>query len=287
MTVVVVHWNQPAACADTLASFRRQDVPLRFVVVDGASAPEHRAALRAAVGGSDDVELVELERNAGFSGGANAGLRRWLDDPCGSDWALLCPHDVEVFDGCVAALLGAAEREPMAGLACADVGDGHIPVIDPYFGGMTVPGSPRTGWQDADFPHGTLMALRRDCLDEIGLFDESFFAYCEEADLALRARRAGWRCGLVRGARVQNVHLGSSVAVVSYLQERNTLRLVREMSGRYHAFIRLCIGLGQVVAGVARPERAPLTFHATARLAGMRDFLLGRTGPPPDWTRAH
>ena len=52
------------------------------------------------------------------------------------------------------------------------------------------------------------MMLRRDCLDEVGLFDERYFSYCEEADLALRARRAGWKVGLVRGARVQNIHLG-------------------------------------------------------------------------------
>jgi hypothetical protein len=83
---------------------------------------------------------------------------------------------------------------------------------------------------------------------------------------------------------VQNVHLGSSVAVVDYLQQRNTLRLVRSMSGRYHAGIRLLISLGQVASGVVRPSSAPLVFHPRARLLGMRDFLLGRSGPPPPFS---
>lgn len=294
VTVVVVHWNQPDAAAATVEQFRAQTAVaaagLRCIVVDNDSRPADRARLHELLDGSPDVEIIDHDRNGGFSGGANVGLRRWLDDRGGAvggnargrgEWVLLCPHDVALEPDCVELLLDAAAAEPMAGLACADVGDGQIPYIDPYFGGITLPGSPEPGWQPADYPHGTLMALRRECVAEIGLFDESFFAYCEEADLALRARVAGWTCGLVRGARVRNVHLGSSVAVVDYLQQRNTLRLVRTMSGRYHVFIRLLISVGQVVSGILRPAHAPLVFHPRARLMGMRDYLLGRSGPPP------
>lgn len=292
ITVVVVHWNQPDAAAATVEEFRAQTAVaasgLRCIVVDNDSRPEDRARLHELLDDAPDVEIIDRSDNGGFGGGANAGLQRWLDDPdpapgsnATAEWALLCPHDVSMAPDCIELLLAAAAAEPMAGLACADVGDGHIPYIDPYFGGITMPGSPEPGWQPADYPHGTLMALRRECVAEVGLFDEAFFAYCEEADLALRAKRAGWTCGLVRGARVQNVHLGSSVALVDYLQQRNTLRLVRTMSGRYHVFIRLLISLGQVASGVLRPATAPLVFHPRARLLGMRDFLLGRSGPPP------
>ena len=105
-----------------------------------------------------------------------------------------------------------------------------IPYIDPYFGGIAMPGSPDPGWRPADYPHrhthgaapsvpGGDRAVRR-----INL------AYCEEADLALRARAAGWTSGLVRGARVQNVHLGGPSPSSTAFQQRNTLRLVRTMS---------------------------------------------------------
>jgi hypothetical protein len=155
-------------------------------------------------------------------------------------------------------------------------------MIDPYFGGVTrAPSHPGPGWEAADYPHGTLMALRRACLEEIGLFDEAYFSYCEEADLGHRATRAGWAIGLVRGARVRNTHLGTSVAAVDYLQERNTLRLVRSMSGRYHASIRFGISLWQLGSGLVRPERRPPVFDARARVLGLRDHLLGVSGPPP------
>lgn len=291
LRVVIVHWNQVGACLDTVARFRDREVPVRVTVVDNASAPSAAAELRAALAAfpADEVELVEVDHNAGFGPGANVGLRRFLADPDDGEWCVLAPHDVDPFPGCLGAMLDAAGNEPMAGLMCADVGDGMVPVIDPYFGGMAVlperpvaPDSPELPrWETVDYPHGTLMMLRRSCLDEVGVFDERYFSYCEEADLALRARAAGWKVGLIRGARVQNIHIGSGMAIVDYLQTRNTLLLVQEMSGWYHAFVRAWFTIVQTVRGVRRPETRALIFDARARMLGLRDFVLRRFGPPP------
>ncbi|UEC41748.1 MAG: hypothetical protein METHSR3v1_2460001 [Methanothrix sp.] len=65
---------------------------------------------------------------------------------------------------------------------------------------------------------------RREMLDEIGLFDEDFFLYLEDVDLAFRARLAGWKCLYVPGARVIHHHggtagVGSDLAV--YYGNRN------------------------------------------------------------------
>lgn len=282
--VVLVHWNQHCDLLATVDAFQSQDLPLYFVVVDNASRPEEVAGLkhgletRRAAGAA--IELVEMDHNAGFGPGANAGLLAYLAAPNRSEWVVLAPHDVDPGAGTLTTMLEAAAEVPMAGLMCADVGDGMSPVIDPYFGGMIVPGSPEPGWQEVDYPHGTLMMLRGATLDEIGVFDPRYFSYCEEADLALRARARGWQVGLVRGAMVKNLNLGSSVALVDYLQTRNTLLLVRENSGRYHAFIRICFTLAQIIRGKRRPETRPPVFDARARLLGIRDFLLGRFGPP-------
>ena len=288
LRVVLVHWNQDQACLATVEEFRSGTRPVRVTVVDNGSETDSLERLRRGLAGRwdpDEVELLELPANSGFGPGANAGLRRFLDDPDDGEWVVLAPHDVEPSPTCLAEVLAAAESEPMAGLLCADVGDGMSPVIDPYFGGMVVPAAesdaPLPRWEDVDYPHGTLMVLRRDCLREVGLFDPRYFSYCEEADLALRARRAGWRVGLVRGAMVRNVHLGSSVPLVDYLQTRNTLLLVQEMSGWYHVTIRAIITLLQVLGGVRRPDRRPAVFDARARLLGLKDFALRRFGPPP------
>jgi GT2 family glycosyltransferase len=285
LRVVLVHWNQAEDCLATIDRFLDREVPVRLTVVDNASAPEQ---MRRLVSGIDDrradgaeIEVLPLAGNTGFGPGANAGIRRFLEQPDDGEWVALAPHDVDPFPGTLAAMLAAAAAHPMAGLMCADVGDGMSPVIDPYFGGMSVLAGGEHGWEAVDYPHGTLMMLRRDCLAEVGLFDERYFSYCEEAELALRAKRSGWEVGLVRGARVQNMHLGSSVWLVDYLQTRNTLLLVQEMSGPYHAFIRACFTVSQILKGTLWPGRRPLVYDAGARWLGLRDFLLRRFGPPP------
>ena len=279
-TVVVVHWNQAEAVEATVARFLADDAVSDVVVVDNGSEAHHRTRVRQAVESDARIELVEAGANLGFGPGANVGLDLWLRER-DTPWALVCPHDAEIIDNCLEQMWDEIHSRPMAGLACADVGDGETPMIDPYFGGITRPAETTQGWENADYPHGTLMAIRRECAEEIGLFDERFFAYCEEADLGIRAAAAGWEIGLIRGARVQNTHLGSTVAAVDYLQQRNTLLLVRELSGRYHVFIRLWISILHIISGLRKPEDAPPIFHPRARLLGMRDFLLGRHGPPP------
>ncbi len=281
VSVVVVHWNQPERCAVTLERLSHQGVPVLATVVDNGSTASSLVRLRAVVAGSPvPAELVEVGANTGFGPAANTGLRRWLARGTG-EWAVVVPHDALPDDDTLKRLISVAEEQPRAGLACADVGDGHVPVHDPYFGGMTVPGGGGAGWEEVDYPHGTLMLQRRACVEEVGLFDERYFAYCEEADLGARARAAGWQVGLVRGVGVTNPSMRSGSPVVDYLMHRNTLLLVRDHAGRYHATIRFLIAVAQLVRGVVDPASRPLLFDARGRWRGLVDFVRGRFGPPP------
>jgi GT2 family glycosyltransferase len=284
VTVVLVHWNQADRCASTIEAFSHQGVPVRLVVVDNGSTPAMVARLREVVAAAPvPTELLELGRNTGFGPAANAGFRHWLAGAAaGEEWVGLAPHDALPAEGTLAALVMAASARPRAGLACADVGDGETPVFDPYFGGMTVPARVSApGWEAVDYPHGTLLIARRAMLEAIGLFDERYFAYCEETDLGLRARAAAWEVGLVHGAMVRNPSMRSGSPVTDYLMHRNTLLLVREHSGRYHAFIRFGIAVEQLIRGLLQPSYNPWIFSPRGRLRGMADFLRGRFGPPP------
>jgi len=274
LRVVLVHWNQPERLAATVAAFRASaGVDVRITVVDnGSSAPPP-------TGVADD--LVDAGANIGFGPGANVGLRRFLADPDDGEWVAVAPHDALPAPDCLRRLLDVLAERPEAGLACADYGDGATPVVDPYFGGIPGPLTVDEGWEPAGYPHGTLLVARRACLDDIGLFDERYFSYCEEADLGLRARTAGWDVGLVRGALVRNPELHGALPAVSYLQLRNTLLLVREHSGCYHAAIRLQLALVQLGVGLAWPARRDPYWHVEGKVRAMADFVRGRYGPPP------
>jgi GT2 family glycosyltransferase len=70
---------------------------------------------------------------------------------------------------------------------------------------------------------------RRTMLEEIGLFDEKFFLYCEDTDLGLRARWAGWDCVYVAGAVVEHRYshsAGRASPLKAYYVERNRLYTV-------------------------------------------------------------
>lgn len=279
--MVIVHWDDPVACERTIEAFAASMVPVRLLVVDNASSPSALDSVeRAVAAATAPGEVVSLGTNRGFGAAANVGLRRWLRRHEG-EWVAVAPHDAVPETDTLAALVENLEAKPEAGLACADVGDGTIPVLDPYFGGTMVAGGGAVGWEDVDYPHGTLFVGRRACLAEVGLFDERFFAYCEEADLGMRARRAGWGVGLVRGARVHNDSMSATSDVVDYLMQRNTLFLVRWNGGRYRAGVRFVIAVAQLARGIVQPSYSPFLYAAHGRARGLVDFLRGRVGPPP------
>lgn len=281
VTVVLVHWNQPMRCVSSIEAFHEQGIPVDIVIVDNGSVPALLRQLEDEIGAHGwRARILRQGYNSGFGPAANAGFRWWLDHGEG-DWVALAPHDALPDPGTLPALIKVAESCDRAGLACADVGDDETPVVDPYFGGMTKPAEMDDGWEPADYPHGTLLIARRECLEEIGLFDERYFAYCEEADLGMRAQKAGWEVGLVRGARVRNPTMRSGSPAVDYLMHRNTLLLVREHSGNYHAFIRFNIAWWQLARGMVQPSSRSWLFSASGRALGMVDFLRGRYGPPP------
>jgi GT2 family glycosyltransferase len=73
---------------------------------------------------------------------------------------------------------------------------------------------------------GGLALLRRELLDDVGLFESRFFSYLEDVDLAWRARLRGWGCVLAPGARARHVYSASGSAFKQRLLARNRLRVL-------------------------------------------------------------
>lgn len=294
MHVVLPHREQPEHGAATVVEFAQQGVPIEVTIVDNGSSPAALARLHEgleaarATGTLDGVAVtvVEMGCNAGFGPAANEGWRRWLARPAveAGEWCVVAPHDARPQPGCLKVLLDVLADRPRAGLASADVGlePAPTPLVDRYFGTIPGPITVAEGWEPAGYPHGTLMVVRRSCLEQVGLFDERYFAYTEEADLAERARRQGWEVGVVRGATVVNAHLSSATPAVDYLQLRNTLLLVRDHYGRYAGANRVVSASLLLALALVRPARRSDVFSARAQVQAIRDHLRGRYGPPPE-----
>ncbi|MGI8751653.1 MAG: glycosyltransferase family 2 protein [Acidimicrobiales bacterium] len=277
LAVIVVHHEEAERCVATVAALRSQGVPVSVTVVDNGSSPVSLAALRV---GCADVEIIECGVNLGYGPGANVGLRHWLNHGVG-DWVAVAAHDALPARGCLGALVAAAKTHPDAAFVSAEFGPGFdmVPAADWAIGGYYHPAARGGGWVDVDYPHGTLFLARRQALTDLGLFDERYFAYCEEVDLGLRARARGWRVGMVWGAVVVNGRLPAQL-LADYLQVRNTLLLIRTHHGRSRAVLRSVLSVAPML-GRMRRDRRRWKLHLRLEAGAVIDFWRGCLGPPP------
>lgn len=278
-TVILVHWNQPSACARTVERFVQDPLVDRVIVVDNGSTSANRELLEDLRG--PQVAILDVGFNSGFGPAANRGWEVWLADEAGTEWSILAPHDALADVGTIAQMFSAIDQHPNAGLLSADVGDGMRPFVDHVFGPILRPAAAESGYEPVDYPHGTLMMASRACLSAVGLFDERYFAYCEEADLGLRAKAAGFDVGLVRGAMVVNPNVGTPSPIVEYLMERNTILLVAVHFGKRKAALRFALMVWQLIRGVLQPRQRTPYWSARARALAIADVLRRRFGSPP------
>ncbi|MGE0350267.1 glycosyltransferase family 2 protein [Hydrogenophaga sp.] len=200
-------------------------------VVDNASGDGSYEKIRDAVKarGWDRVQVIASDHNGGFGAGNNIAIRHGLPDGTAPDFVYLLNSDAFPEPGAVRTLLDHMVGHPTVGLAGSRIhgqdGAHHqtafrFPTIQSEFEGAARTGPisrllrnyivalpPPEHTQPVDWVAGASLMMRRDMLDQIGLFDERFFLYFEETDLCLRARRAGWSTVYVLESRV--MHIGS------------------------------------------------------------------------------
>jgi hypothetical protein len=239
VTVVVVNWNGFVDTKRCLESLRRLDYSeLSVVLVDNGSTEP--------IEETPAVELIRSDHNRGFSGGANIGIRRALEGDAAYVWLL--NNDTEVEPGTLSALVATAEADPRAGIVGGVLpdawGGGRV---DAWIGVSKL----ATGPGDRlDYVTGACMLVRRAVFEEVGLFDEAFFFYYEDADLCLRARAAGWSLAVAPEARVAH-RVGASI---NRGDPGWADRLQAQSSGRFigkHAGARTWLGVSVRLAGIA------------------------------------
>ena len=283
ITLFVVHWNQPDECIATIRRFLSQEIPLKIVVLDNASLPETRDYLHAKIA---EVEITALEENRGWGPALNVALTNWLASQH-DRYCLISAHDAEPADQCVPLLMDAMVRDSRIGIACPQYPDATVPRFSCLRGicqdrGVPLPSGTA---QIVDVPHGTLFLVRRECLAEIGLFDERYFAYGDEHELGLRARRHGWKTALVWGALVTNRGTWTPSPWRSYLFTRNSLLLVHDYCGKLSALVRAGLILLNTIRLAIFPPSKGFAFSPRARWLGVRDYFAGRSGRPQNCRR--
>ena len=269
ITVVVVNWNRRELLRSCLESLeKQQNADFEVIVVDNGSSdgsPE-MVSEEFAAPGPLRVRLIRNPVNRGFCTANNQGF----GDAKGRFVALL-NNDAEADPGWLAALRSAFEDRAGIGMAASKIlvhedprridKAGHLIYLDGQNRGRGS-GELDTGQYDRTeetlWPDGCAAMYRREMLEEVGGFDEDFFAYGDDAELGLRARIAGWSCWYVPDAVVRH-HRGSTLGLTSSrrleLIERNRVLLAAKLFPWSLLWLNGLYYLARVAAGALAAMR--------------------------------
>lgn len=201
--VVIVNWNGCLVTQETLSDLRQIHLPdyeVQLYLVDNGSTDNSVAHFR----GDPGLELIELERNTGFSYGTNTGIRRALAVGC--EYILLLNNDVYLTPDFLALLIDWLVSTPGAGIATPKIRYAEPKQMIWYgsgvfrwprlLGGMVGLDEIDRGQYDqpqiVDFATGCCMLVKREVFENIGLLDEDFPFYQEDVDFCIRAANAGF-----------------------------------------------------------------------------------------------
>jgi GT2 family glycosyltransferase len=228
VTVAVPTLSADESLDECLASLERQTCSdFEVIVIDNSG--------RGAVAPSGRVRVIANEHNVGFGAAVNQAFQ-----DSKAPFLAILNDDAVAQSGWLEALLAAVEARPDVGMCASQVRLAGTCLLDSAGMLLCLDGSskqrghrePAESYarkQDALLPSGSASLYRREMLEEIGLFDESFFLYCEDTDLGLRARWAAWECLYVPAAVVEHRYshsAGKASALKAYYVERNRLFVI-------------------------------------------------------------
>lgn len=246
VTAVVVNYNSSPDVFDCLDRLRASRHPVDLVVVDNGSTDGSTGRIAE----FDDVRLVRSDVNLGFGGGVNLGVTSV--DP--GDAILLVNPDATVEPDAVGRLVATLEEQPAAAAVGPWVAnpDGSVQPSKRTFPtwpqaalhatvGVFWPDNPGTrAYVCADIPDdrpsrvgwlsASVLLIRTEAFDAVGMFDPRFFFYVEDLDLCRRFADAGWQLWFEPRARAVHAWGGSTRSPTRQLWQHHTnlFRYVRK-----------------------------------------------------------
>jgi GT2 family glycosyltransferase len=214
ISIVIVNYNGKRFLSDCLNSiFSQTYFSFEVIMVDNASSDGSVEYVQEIF---PDVKIVSQSANVGFAGGTNAGIRQ-----AEGEFILTLNNDTILTPNFIDELARPMVSDPFVGICASKMifPDGRINSTAicisrsgaAWDRGSGEPDKGQYDIQEEVFGACAGAALyRSSLLEEIGLFDEDFFLYMEDVDLAFRARLSGWKCVYVPTARVIHIHGGTS-----------------------------------------------------------------------------
>lgn len=200
--IIIPVWNQlgvTKACIDSIV--KHTDYPYRLIIIDNGSDPETREYLDGLKGEKYlGLLLIHNEKNLGFVKAVNQGLR--ISD---AQYICIMNNDTIATDGWLEEMIEVMSSDPRIGILnpssnTSNQSPDRGEPIDDYASGLK---RFKLQVQELSVCRGFCMLMRREVLEKVGLFDESFnIGYFEETDYCKRARREGYMLSRAKASYV-------------------------------------------------------------------------------------
>jgi GT2 family glycosyltransferase/glycosyltransferase involved in cell wall biosynthesis len=281
-TIVVNHERREllSSCLHSLKeALALVDDVTELIVVDNGSKDGSVELVRELF---PEVMLIPLLRNKGFAGGLAEGIAA-----AQGDWIAVFNNDTTVEPDAVAVMLEATQRHARVGSVAAQMrfadrrnvlNSAGLELDRLGIAADRLVGTPVDDHRDRE-PYevfgatGGAALFNTDMLEEVGGFDDTFFAFFEDVDVAWRARAHGWRALYAPGAVVYHHHSATArhgSPAKLYLVGRNR---VRTLAKNATAGMLLRNGVWMVLYDAANVAFASLTAGTLAPLRGRLDGL--------------
>ena len=227
VSTVIINWNTRDVLRDCLASVyaNTKNIAFEVIVVDNASSDGSVDMIRSEF---PHVKLIANSGNRGFAGANNQAIAVGQ-----GRYVLLLNSDTVVLEGALDKMVAFADSHPEAGIATCRVLSKdktlqptcfmfpsvlnlflwatYLSKLFPksrFFGRERMTWWNRNDVRDVDVATGCFMLVRRQAIEQIGLLDERFFMYFEEADWCYRFKKGGWKILFTPSAEI--IHLGGA-----------------------------------------------------------------------------
>lgn len=208
VAIIIVNWNGRDYTHECLQSLRQLAYPnFKIILVDNGSTDGSVSFFRER---HQEVEIIAHERNLGFTGGNNAGIRKALKD--GYDYVLLLNNDTLITEEDVLSkMITSCEADSKIGMACPTIYYDK-PSEKIWYAGATL--SLWSGWkhhytkpetdnvQSVGYTTGCCLLAKAKMIKDIGVLNEAYFLSVEDVEWSARAHKNGWETVYIPGVSI-------------------------------------------------------------------------------------
>jgi GT2 family glycosyltransferase len=268
VSIIILNWNGLEDTIECLESLKKMTYPnYEVIVVDNGSKGDDALVLQEEFG--DYIHLIQNDKNCGYTGGNNIAIR-YVMNHSAPDYFLILNNDTIVAPDFLGQMIKVAESDASIGIAGPKVYYYDFPDRSQSVGARINMRTSQTsaaatkqidtgqcgGEQAVDYVSGCCLLIKKELIQKVGLFDESYFCYWDENDYCFRAKEAGYRVVCIPEAKMwhkapMNLKVrnktsmsGKAGGLPYYYMARNRFRFMRKHAtkGQYRGFLLYFFG---------------------------------------------